>query len=93
MKFNQMERAVVVACAGVFLLATANGMEMTSVCPAGATDNCSRGTATDGQLAGAMATGVSGLPSKAQGHVGKITSRLDVPAEHAEAAKQPVGAP
>jgi hypothetical protein len=40
MMFNQLERAVVVACAAVFVLATADGMGMTWVCPASGPGRC-----------------------------------------------------
>jgi hypothetical protein len=60
MKLNQLERAVIVACAAVFLLATADGMEMTWVCPASGPGSCSDVTATDEQPVSAVtAIGIS----------------------------------
>jgi hypothetical protein len=60
MKFNQLERAVVITCAAVFLLATADGMGMTWVCPASGPGSCSDVTATDEQPVSAVtAIGVS----------------------------------
>jgi hypothetical protein len=47
MKFNQLERAVVVASAAMFLLATADEMGMTWVCPVSGPGGCLDRVATD----------------------------------------------
>ena len=47
MKFNQLERAAVVGCTAVFLLATADGLGMTWVCPVSGPGSCSEQTSTD----------------------------------------------
>jgi hypothetical protein len=122
MKFNQLERAVVVACAAVFLLATADGMGMTWVCPASGPGSCSDRMPTNERTISATAptsvprrpsddfAGLLGLcpwderkpdeqlamsiplappsqqgmpcPVATEGYVAKITSRLDIPANH-----------
>jgi hypothetical protein len=55
MKLNQSERAVVAACAAVFLLATADGMGMTWVCPARGPGSCSDRTSTNDRTISATA--------------------------------------
>lgn len=47
MKFTRLERAAVTACAAVFLLATADGLGMTWVCPVSGPNSCSEQTATN----------------------------------------------
>ena len=60
MKFNQLERAVIVASAAVFLLATADGMDMTWVCPVSGPGSCSDRLTTDAQTtSAAVAIGTS----------------------------------
>ena len=84
MKFNQMERTIIVSCAAVFLLATADAMEMKWLCPTNGIGSCSLAGATDAQQAPTATT--IGMPRRveAEGQVGKITSRLDVPVEQVE---------
>jgi len=72
-----MERAIVVSCAAVFLLAIANGIEMTWVCPTDGPGSCFHEAATDTHPAAVTTTEVS----RPEGHVAKITSRIDVAAE------------
>jgi len=64
MKFNQLERAVIVASAAVFLLATADGIGMTWLCPVSGPGSCSERLATDPQtLLPAVPVGWSRRPS------------------------------
>jgi len=67
-------------------------MEMTQVCPTGGLGSCSGGTTTDAQPAAVTTTGVS-RPVEAEGRIGKITARIEVFAEQAGNAKEPVEAP
>jgi hypothetical protein len=65
MKFNQLERALVVGCSAVFLLATADGMGMTWVCPASGPGTCSERAGMDLQAAStAAAIRTSGIASR-----------------------------
>ncbi len=89
MKLNQMERTVVVSCVAVFLLATADGMEMTWVCPTDGPGICFHEAATHAQPAAVTPAEVS----RPEGHIAKITSRIDVPAEQVGNAKEIVEAP
>ena len=77
MKLNQTERAIVVSCAAIFLLATADGIGMTWVCPTGGTDDCSRGTTADAQPIPAVSPSQQGISIATEGHVAKITSRVE----------------
>ena len=84
MKFNQMERAIVVSCAAVFLLATADAMEMKWVCPTNGIGSCSLAGATDAQQVPVATTIRMSRRVEAEVQVEKITSRLDVPLEQVE---------
>jgi hypothetical protein len=45
MKFNPLERVLVVSCAAVFLLAIADEMEISAVCPASGPGSCTQAAA------------------------------------------------
>ena len=65
MKLSQLERAAVVACAAMFLLATADGMGMTWVCPASGPGSCSDRVSTNERTV--SATGATSVPRRLPG--------------------------
>jgi hypothetical protein len=77
MKFNQLERVLIVSCAAVFILAAADGLNMTWVCPASGPGSCSDRPTTEERTISAAAETLA-----ADGYAGKTTARLNVPAAH-----------
>lgn len=98
MKFNQLERAVVVMSAAVFLLATADGIGMTWVCPASGPGRCSEPTSTNALTT--SATGANSTPRQSSGDfAGSLGPCLgdkrsfDEPAPLAPASQQGIPCP